>query len=100
MKWRKRVKTNGIEIPPFDKIIEGYQVLITSNTAYMKNKKGEKSWLPYVNTWGTYYSIKGFAVNRAKALLRWNPQDTLSCVIEQSTGEIVWKSWENNSQQH
>jgi hypothetical protein len=98
--------THHKSIPPFHKIGKGYQVMITSNYPWYKNKKDEQVWIPYMNSFGCPYSILGFAINKAKTIVR-TYQKTFSAhgnakayayVLEQSSNEIMWKSWDDEAQ--
>ena len=60
---------------------------------YLEN--GEQCWMPIMNSWGCPYSLKGFAINKAKDMLtRWGSKNAHSYVLEQATSEIVWCSWD------
>jgi len=79
--------------PPPIKLAKGYQVLITNPTAWCDMGN---SWQTLTNSWGYNYSIKGFAINKAKNFIKtWGGVDSFSCVVEVSNGEIVWQSWDN-----
>ena len=94
--------THHKSIPPFHKIGKGYQVMITSNYPWYKNNKDEQVWIPYMSGFGCPYALLGFAINKAKAFMGYyqtNHQpagrNAYAYVLEQSSNEIMWKSWDD-----
>tara|TARA_Y100000004_G_scaffold11452_1_gene12403 strand:- start:3847 stop:4119 length:273 start_codon:yes stop_codon:yes gene_type:complete len=88
------------DIPPFSRIAKGYQVLVCNS--YDKTHDGQSNcWTPTMNSWGCAYAIKGFAIKKAKRYLSWyrsHTREMLVCIMEQSSGDIVWKSWEQENE--
>ena len=89
MNYMKKTKR-----PPFEEINRGYQVMYSSDCSW-HCKNGKRAWNPVMSSFGYPYVIKGFAINRAKNIMSWNHKNDISCyVLEQSTGEVVWRSWD------
>ena len=89
MNYMKKTKR-----PHFEEINRGYQVMYSSDCSW-HCKNGKRAWNPVMSSFGYPYVIKGFAINRAKNIMSWNSNNDISCyVLEQSTGEVVWRSWD------
>jgi hypothetical protein len=79
----------NIPPPPHRYCADAYHVMICNNdNAYYKN-----AWTPIGNGWGYPYSIKGFAINKAKRSLSWfgTAHKAFARVINVKTGEDVWR---------
>lgn len=98
--------THHKAIPPLHKIAKGYQVMVTSNYPWYRNNKNEQVWIPYMSGFGCSYALLGFAINKAKTIVSslqnaaglGGDANAYAYVLEQSTGEIVWKSWTDEAQ--
>ena len=89
-------------LPPYSKVSKGFQVLVENSSTWHETHLGEQScWIPMMNCYGQAYVLKGFAINSAKRMANHRAhfnQSTRVCVIEQSSGDVVWKSWEQENE--
>ena len=85
------------KMPPLHRIAQGYQVLWTSDCSWL-NRDGKQCWMPVMNSYGYPYTLRGFAINRARNMAHWHKNsNAYSYVLDQVSGKIVWKSWESNN---
>mgnify|MGYP006419930409 CR=1 len=81
--------------PKAEGFVNCFVVLTTAN--FEMYDYGNR-WYPLHNSWGYPYSIKGFAINRAKSFATFfkKTHEPFSKVLNLNTGEEVWKSWKEN----
>jgi len=85
-----------VGLKPLADLSVGYQVLAYSESGSWWGN----GWIPFNNSWGSPYTIKGFAINKARNIMRWRGRannNMNTCVVELQSGEIVWASWSKNN---
>ena len=83
-----------MNLPPLDKQPKTYCVMTTvKNFSWYQNDKGEQVWRRFSNSYGYDYTIRGFAINRAKDMMQWHKGNGAhSVVINNETQQVEWDS--------
>ena len=92
----------SVGLPPLNRQMKGYVVFVTGKNKWWGDKE---EWSQVCSSFGYPYTIRGFAINRAKQFSQHHsPNHPLrskhdpefeSCVVNLHTGKTEWTSWDN-----
>ena len=78
--------TEEVGLPSFNQMQKGYAVMTYHN----------QQWNPIHNSWGYPYTQLGHAIRKAYTYVAWRMKNSHVCIVEVTSGKIMWASWELN----